>query len=70
MPFIRLISMLLIVVVSAGLTVWLGSTLSAATQTPWAGWGVLVAVTLVAYLAWRVVYDRTSTRGGDRPDGK
>jgi uncharacterized membrane protein YbhN (UPF0104 family) len=66
MPFIRLLSMLMIVVVSAGLTVWLGTLVAATSAAPWAGWGILIVVTLVAYLAWRVIYDRTA--GRSRPD--
>jgi hypothetical protein len=66
MPFIRLISMLLIVVASAGLTVWLGTLVAGTSAAPWAGWGILVVVTLVAYLAWRFIHDRTAAR--NRPD--
>jgi hypothetical protein len=62
MPLIRLLSMLLIVVASAGLTVWLGTLLSGTSAAPWARWGVIVVVTLVAYLAWRFIHDRTAAR--------
>jgi len=68
MPLDRLVLMLVIVVAAAGATIWLGTLLAASTQMSSAGWLVIVAVTLLAYVLWRVITDRLGNKDDDHYD--
>lgn len=68
MPLDRLVLMLVIVVASAGATIWLGTLLAASTQMSSAGWLVIVPVTLLAYVLWRVITDRLGNKDDDHYD--
>lgn len=68
MPLDRLVLMLVIVVAAAGATIWLGTLLAAATQMSSSGWLVILPVSLVAYVLWRVIADRLGNRDDDHYD--
>lgn len=68
MPLDRLVLMLVIVVAAAGATIWLGTLLAAATQMSGAGWLVILPVTMVAYILWRVISDRLGNKDDDHYD--
>ncbi|MGI1661421.1 hypothetical protein ACRDNQ_04195 [Palleronia sp. KMU-117] len=69
MPLDRFVLLLVIVVAASGATIWLGTLLAVGTNIPGAGWVVLVPVTLVAFIFWRVIYDRLRNREDDHYDG-
>jgi len=69
MPLGRLVLMFFIVIAAAGATIWLGTLLSTTFEISGAGWIVMVPVTLVSYLVWRVVYDR-QRKTQDVPDDR
>ncbi len=68
MPLDRLVLMIVIVFVAAGATIWLGALLAASLQISGAGWIVMVPVTLVAYVVWRVISDRLRNTEDDHYD--
>jgi membrane protein implicated in regulation of membrane protease activity len=68
MPLDRLVLLIVIVIAASGATIWLGTLLVAATQMSNAGWLVIVPVTLVAYVLWRVIADRLENKDDDHYD--
>ncbi len=68
MPLDKLVLILVIVVIAAGITVWLGTMAAAAMQLGGATWAVFVPAALVAYVVWRVIADRVGNREDDHYD--
>jgi membrane protein implicated in regulation of membrane protease activity len=68
MPLDRFVLMIVIVIAAAGATIWLGTLLAASMQISGAGWIVMVPVTLVAYVVWRVISDRLRNSEDDHYD--
>lgn len=68
MPLDRFVLLLVIVVAAAGATIGLGTLLVATTNAPVPGWMVLVPVTLVAFVVWRVIHDRLTNREDNHYD--
>lgn len=67
MPLDRFILILIIVLVAAGATVWLGAIVAASFAIPYGAVALLPAA-LVAYVVWRVVADRLRNREDDHYD--
>lgn len=67
MPLDKLVLILVVVTVAAGLTIWLGVFLMAALQIP-GGSLVLIPAALVGYVVWRVIADRLGNAEDDHYD--
>jgi len=68
MPLDKLVLILMIVIIAAGVTVWLGTLAVAAFQFGGPGWLVFVPAALVAYVVWRVIADRIGNAEDDHYD--
>lgn len=68
MPLDRFVLMIVIVIAAAGATIWLGTLLATSMQMSGAGWIVILPVTLVAYVLWRVISDRLRNSEDDHYD--
>ena len=64
----RLVLILILVTVAAGLTVFVASFLAAAIELPALGMAVSIPILLVGYVLWRVIADRLTSREDDRYD--
>lgn len=58
MPLARLVLILVLVIVAAGLTVWLGALVASAVQYPMSGMLAAIPFALAAYVILRIVRDR------------
>ena len=67
MPLDRLVLILVIVVASAGATVWLAAFAFAAIQVPFA-WIAIIPLVLATWIGWRVIADRLGSEEDDRYD--
>lgn len=67
MPLDKLVLILVLVVVAAGITVWLGALLLASMQIPGV-WLAFIPAALVGYVVWRVVADRLGSSEDDHYD--
>ncbi|CUH28622.1 hypothetical protein JSE7799_00817 [Jannaschia seosinensis] len=67
MPLDRLVLILVIVVLAAMATVWLGALVAASASFPF-GLALLLPASLLAYVIWRVVADRIRSRDDDHYD--
>ena len=67
MPLDRLVLILVIVVVAAMATVWIGATVAASVAFP-AGGLLLIPAALVAYVVVRVIAERLRNRDDDHYD--
>ncbi len=63
MPIARFVLIVVLVIVAAAATVWLGALLAAAVDAPLVGLLAAIPAVLVAYVVVRVVWDRV--RSGD-----
>ena len=68
MPLDRLVLLLVIVVLGAMATVWVGAVLAASVHLP-GGLLLLIPAALVAYVVVRVIAERMRDRDDDRYDG-
>lgn len=68
MPLDKFVLLLVIVVVAAAITVWVGTLAAASMQVGGLTWLVFIPVSLVAYVVWRVISDRLSNREDDHYD--
>ena len=68
MPLDKFVLILVIVVLAAGVTVWVGTLVAATVQIPALGWAVSVPVALIAYVIWRVIAERLRNREDDHYD--
>lgn len=68
MPLDKLVLILACVAIAAGVTLWLGALVLATVQIPGLGIGVMIVAGLVAYVVWRVIADRLSSREDDHYD--
>lgn len=69
MPLDKLVLIVVAVLAAAGVTVWLGVVLAASMQTPTLGWAILIPVSLVAFVVWRVIAERWKNKEDDHYDG-
>lgn len=67
MPLDRFVLIIAVVIIAAGATIWLGATVAAAFALPM-GWLAIVPVAIAAYVLWRVVSDRVTSREDDHYD--
>lgn len=67
MPLDRFVLILVVVVIAAGITVWLATMALAAFQIP-GGWLVFIPAALVGYVVWRVIADRLNSAEDDHYD--
>ena len=58
MPLARLVLILVLVIIAAAVTVWLGALFAATVQHPLVGGPTAILVALFAYVVIRVVWDR------------
>ncbi len=63
MPLARFVLIVVLVVVAAAMTVWLGALLAVAVNAPLVGLLSAIPAALVAYVVVRVIWDRM--RSGD-----
>ncbi|ABV92814.1 hypothetical protein Dshi_1072 [Dinoroseobacter shibae DFL 12 = DSM 16493] len=68
MPLDRFVLMLVIVVVAAGVTVFVASTVLGAMLSPGLGLAVMIPLGLIAFVVWRVISDRIGNREDDHYD--
>ena len=70
MPLDRFVLILVVVLLGALVTVWLGAWIAASIAMP-VGWALVAPVAALAYVVWRVVADRLAARRSRslRPDG-
>ncbi|PRX32748.1 hypothetical protein SAMN05216257_10628 [Meinhardsimonia xiamenensis] len=68
MPLDRLVLIIVIVLVAAAVTVWLGALIFAAFEVGGAVWLALIPAALVGYIVWRVIAERLSNSEDDRYD--
>lgn len=68
MPLDKLVLILVIVIVAAGATVFLGAWIMASSTLPWLGLGMAIPVGLLAYIVLRVVRDRLTNSDDDHYD--
>jgi membrane protein implicated in regulation of membrane protease activity len=69
MPLDRLVLILVVVLAAAGATVWVGALVAASWALhPAAPLVALLPTALVAFVLWRVVAERLSSREDDRYD--
>lgn len=67
MPLDRLVLIIVIVLAAAFLSIWLGAALIASFNVPFLGL-ILLPVTLVAYICWRVIAQRLNNPEEDHYD--
>jgi membrane protein implicated in regulation of membrane protease activity len=67
MPLDRFVLMLFIVLIAAGVTVWLGAVIAASFTLPF-GVVALLPAALVGYVAWRVIAERLRNADDDHYD--
>ncbi|MGB3555101.1 MAG: hypothetical protein WBA25_10735 [Jannaschia sp.] len=67
MPLDRIVLLIVIVIVAAGASIWLGAIVVAATAIP-VGWIALLPVALAGWIGWRVISDRVSNAEDDHYD--
>ena len=65
MPLARFVLIVILVIVAAAVTVWLGALLAASVQSPLLGIAAAIPAALLAYVVVRVVLDRVRN-GEDR----
>jgi len=69
MPLEKLVLILVCVIAAAGATIWLASIALASTQLPWvAVMGLIIPTALVAYIVYRVIYERVTNKEDDHYD--
>ena len=68
MPLDKFVLILVVVIIAAGVTVWLGAMAAAALQLGGATWLVFIPAALVAYVVWRVIADRMQSTEDDHYD--
>lgn len=68
MPLDKFVLMLVIVVATAGATVWLASFAMASMQLPGLGLAALIPAGLIAFVVWRVISDRLKNAEDDHYD--
>jgi F0F1-type ATP synthase assembly protein I len=68
MPLDRFVLILVLVVIAAGVTVWLATMAAAALEFGAGAWFGFIPAALVGYVVWRVVSDRLSNREDDHYD--
>ena len=68
MPLARFVLIVVLVVVAAAVTVWLGAIFAAAIQMPALGLLAAIPAALVAYVLARVIWDRVSSAEDRRYD--
>lgn len=68
MPLDRLVMMLVVVVATAGVTIFMVAFVAAALMSPLLGLPALILISLVGYVIWRVVADRIRSREDDHYD--
>lgn len=68
MPLDRFVLMLVIVVVAAGVTVFVASTVLGAMLSPGLGLAAMIPLGLIAFVVWRVISDRIGNREDDHYD--
>lgn len=70
MPLDKLVLLIVIVLTAAGVTIWVGAVVAAATQvSAVVGLAVFVPIALVAYVVWRVISERLMDSDDDHYDG-
>jgi len=70
MPLERFVLIIVIVMAAAAATVWVGVLItSALTLPPWATLATAIPAALVAYVIWRTIAERLSSRDDDHYDG-
>jgi len=67
MPLDKLVLILVLVIIAAGVTVWLAAVAFAVFEVPGAGFAFIPAL-LVGYVVWRVVSDRLKSAEDDHYD--
>jgi len=67
MPLEKIVLLVVLVMVAAAVTVWLGALVYATVEIPLAGLAFVPAM-LVGYVIWRVVADRLKNAEDDRYD--
>ncbi|MDJ0628843.1 MAG: hypothetical protein QNJ44_11335 [Rhodobacter sp.] len=67
MPLDKLVLILVVVLIAAGITVWLAALAFAAFEVPGAGLAFIPAL-LVAYIVWRVIAERLKNAEDDHYD--
>jgi len=67
MPLDKFVLLIVIVMVAAGITVWVSAMVMASLQIP-GGWLVFVPAALVGYVVWRVIADRLGNAEDDHYD--
>ena len=68
MPLARFVLVVVLVILAAAVTVWVGAFWTAAVQYPRAGTLVAIPVALFAYVIVRVVWDRARSAGDKHYD--
>lgn len=68
MPFDRLVLILVLVVIAAGLTVFVASFVAAAVELPALGAAISIPILLMGYVLWRVIAERLANREDDHYD--
>ena len=68
MPLDRLVLILILVTVAAGVTVFVANLMAATFELPTLGMAVSIPILLVGYVLWRVIADRLTSREDDRYD--
>lgn len=68
MPLARFVLIVVLVVVAAALTVWLGALLAAAVNAPLVGLAAAIPAALVGYVLVRVIWDRVRSSDDRRYD--
>jgi len=68
MPLDRLVLILVIVMIAAGVSVWVGAIAVSALQLGGFAWAVVIPAALVAYVVWRVIAESLSNSEDDHYD--
>lgn len=68
MPLDRLVLMLVVVVATAGATIFMVAFIAVALTAPLLALPALILISLVGYVIWRVVADRIRSREDDHYD--
>ncbi len=68
MPLNKLVLIALMVMIAAGVTVWVGTMAAAALQFGERAWAIFIPAALVAYVVWRVIADRIGNAKDDHYD--
>ena len=67
MPLDRFVLILVAVIAAAGITLWLGALVAASLDFPF-GLSFLIPVALIAYVLWRAIAERVSSKEDDNYD--